>query len=184
MQTGFGRLGDYFWGFEMHNIVPDIVILGKPMGNGHPIAAVVTTEEISDAFATGMEFFSSFGGNPVSCEAANAVLEVIEEEKLMQNAKDTGNYFLCSLTSLQKDYPVIGDIRGSGLFIGIEFINNEEKPDTKFAEMVNNSLKQHFILAGTDGPVLKIKPPLCFNKKNTDFFIEKLNEILKNHLPQ
>ena len=182
VQTGFGRLGDYFWGFEMHDIVPDIVILGKPMGNGHPIAAVVTTKEISDAFSTGMEFFSSFGGNPVSCEAANAVLDVIEEEKLKQNAKETGDYFLSSLTSLQKDFPVIGNIRGSGLFIGIEFINNEEKPYTKFAEMVNNNLKQHFILAGTDGPVLKIKPPLCFNKKNTDFFIEKLNGILKNHL--
>ena len=183
VQTGFGRLGDYFWGFEMHDIVPDIVILGKPMGNGHPVAAVVTTEKISNAFATGMEFFSSFGGNPVSCEAANAVLEVIEEEKLKQNAKETGDYFLSSLKSLQKDFPAIGDIRGSGLFIGIEFINNEEKPDTKFAEMVNNSLKQHFILAGTDGPVLKIKPPLCFNKSNVDLFIEKLNEILKNHFP-
>jgi len=183
VQTGFGRLGDYFWGFEMHDIIPDIIILGKPMGNGHPVAAVVTTEGISDAFATGMEFFSSFGGNPVSCEAANAVLEVIEEEKLKQNAKETGDYFFSSLKSLQKDFPAIGDIRGSGLFIGIEFINNEEKPDTKFAEMVNNSLKQHFILAGTDGPVLKIKPPLCFNKNNTDYFVEKLNEILKNHSP-
>ncbi len=183
VQTGFGRLGDYFWGFEMHGIVPDLVILGKPMGNGHPVAAVVTTEKISNAFATGMEFFSSFGGNPVSCEAANAVLEVIEEEKLKQNAKETGDYFLSSLKSLQKDFPAIGDIRGSGLFIGVEFINNEEKPDTKFAEMVNNSLKQHFILAGTDGPVLKIKPPLCFNKSNVDLFIEKLNEILKYHFP-
>ncbi len=184
VQTGFGRLGDYFWGFEKHDIVPDLVILGKPMGNGHPIAAVVTTEEISNTFATGMEFFSSFGGNPVSCEAANAVLEVIEEEKLKQNAKETGDYFLNSLNSLQKDFHAIGDIRGSGLFIGIEFINNEEKPDTKFAEMVNNKLKQHFILAGTDGSVLKIKPPLCFNKKNTDIFIEELNGILKNYLPQ
>jgi 4-aminobutyrate aminotransferase-like enzyme len=183
VQTGFGRLGDYFWGFEMHGIIPDLVILGKPMGNGHPIAAVVTTEEISNAFATGMEFFSSFGGNPVSCEAANAVLEVIEEEKLMQNAKVTGDYFLSSLSSLQKDFSEIGDIRGSGLFIGIEFINKDGKPDTKFTEMVNNRLKQHFILAGTDGPyenVLKIKPPLCFNKNNTDYFVEKLSEILKN----
>ncbi|MCH7658657.1 MAG: aminotransferase class III-fold pyridoxal phosphate-dependent enzyme [Bacteroidetes bacterium] len=183
VQTGFGRLGDYFWGFELHGIIPDLVILGKPMGNGHPVAAVVTTEEISNAFATGMEFFSSFGGNPVSCEAANAVLEVIEEEKLMQNAKETGDYFISSLNSLQKDFPAIGDIRGSGLFIGIEFINKDGKPDTKFAEMVNNRLKQHFILAGTDGPyenVLKIKPPLCFNKSNTDFFMEELNEILNN----
>jgi len=183
VQTGFGRLGDYFWGFEKHDIIPDIVILGKPMGNGHPIAAVVTTKEISDAFATGMEFFSSFGGNPVSCEAANAVLEVIEEEKLMQNAKETGDYFLSLLNSLQKEFHAIGDIRGSGLFIGIEFINNNGEPDAKFAEMVNNGLKQYYILAGTDGPVLKIKPPLCFNKKNTDFFIEELNEILKNYSP-
>ena len=91
---------------------------------------------------------------------------------------------MCSLTSLQKDFPVIGDIRGSGLFIGIEFINKNREPDTKFAEMVNNSLKQHYILAGTDGPVLKIKPPLCFNKSNTDFFIEKLNGILNINLPQ
>lgn len=181
VQTGFGRLGNHFWGFEMHDIVPDMVILGKPMGNGHPIAAVVTTEEISDAFATGMEFFSSFGGNPVSCEAANAVLEVLKDEGLVENAKKNGDYFLTSLTSLQKDFTAIGDVRGSGLFLGVEFINQEGNPDIKLAEQVDIELKQRFILTGTDGSVLKIKPPLCFSKKNTDQFIEELSKILKNY---
>ncbi len=182
VQTGFGRLGNYFWGFEMHGIVPDIVILGKPMGNGQPIAAVVTTEGIADAFANGMEFFSSFGGNPVSCECAASVLEIIEEEKLQENALQAGSYFKNKLKELQQMYKCFGDVRGDGLFLGIEFTDPSGKPDATTAAYVKNELKNNFILTGTDGPydnVLKIKPPLCFNKSNVDFFVDKLDLLMK-----
>jgi ethanolamine-phosphate phospho-lyase len=183
VQTGFGRLGNWFWGFEMHDIVPDIVILGKPMGNGHPIAAVVTTEAIAESFANGMEFFSSFGGNPVSCAVGKTVLEIIQEEKLQENAIVVGNYFKMKLKEVQAHHSEIGDIRGEGLFIGIEFTTADGKPDSSKAAAVKNELKNNFILTGTDGPynnVIKIKPPLCFSKKNVDEFMETFKSTLKN----
>ena len=125
VQTGFGRLGTHFWGFEMHDVIPDIVIMGKPMGNGHPIAAVITTNEIAETFANGMEFFTSFGGNPVSCAVALEVLNTIQEEGLQENAKIIGEYLLKGLLEIQKQFDCIGDVRGKGLFIGIEFINKQ-----------------------------------------------------------
>jgi 4-aminobutyrate aminotransferase-like enzyme len=125
VQTGFGRLGDFFWGFEAHDVVPDIVILGKPMGNGHPIGAVVTTNEISKSFESGVEFFSSFGGNPVSCAIGMSVLKVIEEEKLQENAKIVGDYYKKLLLILKDKFDCIGDVRGSGLFLGIELIDDK-----------------------------------------------------------
>lgn len=183
VQVGFGRLGKWFWGYEMHGIIPDIVILGKPMGNGHPIGAVITTTEIADSFSRGMEFFSSFGGNPVSCEAANAVLEIIENEGLQQNARETGDYYIESLKQLAAEHSIIGDIRGAGLFIGIEFTLEEGGPGTDIAKLVKNSLKENYILTGTDGPynnVIKTKPPLCFNRQNVDSIVTEIDKILKN----
>ena len=184
VQTGFGRLGNVFWGYEEHNVIPDLVILGKPMGNGHPIGAVVCTSEIAEAFNNGMEFFSSFGGNPVSCAIGQAVLNVIEEEKLQQNAKNVGNYYLRELSKLQQKYACIGDVRGSGLFIGFEFVKNRLtlEPDTQLAQKVKNELREKFILVSTDGPynnVIKSKPPLCFSKENVDEVIFSVNNILK-----
>lgn len=184
VQTGFGRLGSHFWGFEMHGIIPDIVILGKPMGNGHPVAAVVTTEGIADAFANGMEFFSSFGGNPVSCAVTAKVLDIMEEEQLIQNAYTVGNTFIAELKKLQSEFSCIGDIRGSGLFLGVEFIDSSGKPHTRLANHIKKELKANFVLIGTDGPydnVLKIKPPLCFTKQNVDRMIALLHQILKNN---
>jgi len=183
VQTGFGRLGDVFWGFEQHDVIPDIVILGKPIGNGHPMGAVVCTDKIAEAFNNGMEFFSSFGGNPVSCAIGNAVLNVIEEEQLQQNAKSVGDYYLQELRKLQQKYECIGDVRGSGLFIGFEFVKNRItlEPDTELAQNVKNELREKFILVSTDGPfdnVIKSKPPLCFSKENVDEVIGKLEEIL------
>jgi len=181
VQTGFGRLGKWFWGFEMHGVVPDMVVLGKPMGNGHPIAAVITTSEIADAFANGMEFFSSFGGNPVSCEAANVVLTVIENENLQRNAEEVGAYFKHQLLALKAYHPCLADIRGEGLFLGIEFLSIDGRPDKDKAHWVKDELKKNFILTGTDGPnenVIKIKPPLCFDKKNVDEFISRLSRVL------
>ncbi len=183
VQTGFGRLGDFFWGFEAQQVIPDIVILGKPMGNGHPMGAVVCTDEIAEAFNNGMEFFSSFGGNPVSCAIGKAVLEVLEEEKLQQNAKSVGDYYLHELTKLQQKHECIGDVRGSGLFIGFEFVKNRFtlEPDTELAQKVKNELRNRFILVSTDGPfdnVIKSKPPLCFTRENVDEVIGNLGKIL------
>lgn len=169
VQTGFGRMGSHFWGFEKHGVVPDMVVLGKPMGNGHPMGAVVTTDEIAEAFNNGMEFFSSFGGNPVSCAIGMAVLEVIEEEELQKNALETGGYFMNELRKLQKEFPQIGDVRGSGLFIGIDLVTEPQtrEPNTQLAQYLKNKLRENYILVSTDGPydnVIKMKPPLCFGR--------------------
>ncbi|MCL4118079.1 UNVERIFIED_CONTAM: hypothetical protein GTU68_062693, partial [Idotea baltica] len=176
VQVGFGRMGSTFWGFEMHNVVPDIVTIGKPMGNGHPMAAVITTTEIADAFVSGMEYFSSFGGNPVSCAIGNAVLDVIEIDNLQQNSLEIGNYFKTELQKLQNNYEQIGEVRGQGLFLGVELVTDKQtfEPNTTLATKIKESLKLNGILVGTDGPhnsVIKIKPPLCFTQQNVDEFV-------------
>ncbi|MEO8712873.1 MAG: aminotransferase class III-fold pyridoxal phosphate-dependent enzyme [Parafilimonas sp.] len=188
VQTGFGRMGDFFWGYEAQNVVPDIVIIGKPMANGHPMGAVITTNEIAESFSKGVEFFSSFGGNPVSCAIGLSVLEVIEEEKLQAHAKMVGDYYTSLFLSLQKKYACIGDIRGSGLFLGVEIVKeNNGETDRKLAHHIKNELRNKYILISTDGPddnVLKTKPPLCFTKENakevTDTIDEVLNEYYNN----
>jgi ethanolamine-phosphate phospho-lyase len=184
VQTGFGRLGRWFWGFEMQGVVPDIVMLGKPMGNGHPLAAVVATTEIARSFENGMEFFSSFGGNSVSCAVGLAVLDVLEEENLPQNALEIGDYLKANLNDLKKQFPVIGDVRGAGLLLGIEFVKDPDtlEPYAALAGQVKNRLKASRILVGTDGPfknVIKIKPPLCIDKKDADIFLRALEEALR-----
>lgn len=183
VQTGFGRVGNNFWAFEEHDIIPDIVTLGKPMGNGHPIAAVITTKEIAKKFNNGMEYFNSFGGNPVSCAVGNAVLEVIEKEQLQNHAKETGNYFLNSLKALQKKYYyIISEVRGRGLFLGIDIINEKTNlPDSFLASKIINYMRDNGILVSTDGPyknVIKIKPPMPFNKNNVDFFLSIFNDVI------
>ena len=185
VQTGFGRLGEYFWGFEAQKVIPDIVIIGKPMGNGHPMGAVITTQEIADSFNEGVEFFSSFGGNPVSCAIGLAVLNVIEEEKLQENAKEIGKKYKTLLMELQNEFECIGDIRGNGLFIGVELVKNTDslEPDNKLANFIKNELRNLNILVSTDGPydsVIKSKPPLCFNKENVEQVVETLNNILQS----
>ncbi len=181
VQVGFGRLGDYFWGYEMYDVIPDMVIIGKPMGNGHPIGAVVTTTEIAESFANGLEFFSSFGGNPVSCAIGNAVLDVIEEERLQEHAKKVGDYLIQQLKALQKSHIELADVRGSGLFLGVEILDANGAPNTALASKIKNGLREKFILVSTDGPydnVLKIKPPLSFNCSDADTLIQAIREIL------
>ena len=185
VQTGFGRVGNFFWGFEEHGIIPDIVTLGKPMGNGHPIAAVVTTKKIANKFNNGMEYFNSFGGNPVSCSIGNAVLDVIENQKLQKHAKITGDYFLKSLNRIKSKFSkLISEVRGRGLFLGIDLINNENNlPNEKLATLIINKMRKRGILLSTDGPyhnVIKIKPPMTFNKDNVDLVCFELNNIFKN----
>lgn len=183
VQTGFGRMGDHFWGYEAQEVVPDMVILGKPMGNGHPMGAVVTTEEIAASFSKGVEFFSSFGGNPVSCAIGLSVLEVIEEEKLQENARMVGNYYTELFKSLQASHECIGDVRGSGLFLGVEIVQPGTKnPATRLAAWIKNELRERNILISTDGPhdnVLKTKPPLCFSKSNAKEVVDTIEDILK-----
>jgi ethanolamine-phosphate phospho-lyase len=183
VQTGFGRVGDSFWGFEQHGVVPDMVVLGKPMGNGHPMGAVVCTQEIAESFEKGVEFFSSFGGNPVSCAIGLAVLEVMEEEGLQENAKVAGNYYKSLFLELQKNHDCIGDVRGSGLFLGVDLVRpGTKEEDPLLAKTIKNKLREQFILISTDGPkdsVLKTKPPLIFTKENALQVVEEMDRVLK-----
>ena len=185
VQTGFGRLGDYFWGFEAQDVIPDMVIIGKPMANGHPMGAVVCTDEIDESFSKGVEFFSSFGGNPVSCVIASNVLEVIEEEKLQENAKTVGDYYKSLFVNLQEKFGCIGDVRGNGLFIGIEIVkDNSIEPDSEIAQLIKTQLRNHNILISTDGPfdsVLKTKPPMCFTKENALLVTTQIEKILETY---
>jgi 4-aminobutyrate aminotransferase-like enzyme len=184
VQTGLGRVGSHFWAFETQNVIPDIVTIGKPLGNGHPIAAVVTTPEIAASFDNGMEYFNTFGGNPVSCAVGLAVLDVIEEERLQENALNVGAYLKSGLEELKSRHPVIGDVRGIGLFMGVELVLDPETraPGGKQAAYVAEQMKQRGILISTDGPghnVLKIKPPMVFSEANRDELIGTLEQILK-----
>lgn len=181
VQVGFGRLGSCFFGYELQDVVPDIVVLGKPIGNGFPLAAVITTPEIAASFDNGMEFFSTFGGNPVACAAGLAVLEVLEEEGLQENARVVGEYWLKALRELNCE--LIGDVRGLGLFLGVELVRDRAtlEPASAEASRVVNLLRERGILAGTDGPhhnVIKLRPPLCFRKEDADRFVAIFDEVL------
>ena len=181
VQVGCGRLGKSFWGFEIHNVIPDIITIGKPLGNGHPIGAVVCTKEIAESFANGMEFFNTFGGNPVSCSIGTEVLKFVKNQKLQKKSKYLGDYFKGELIKLSKKFEIIGDIRGQGLFLGIEFVNSEMSPLNEETRYIVNRLKKFGILSSVDGPennVIKIKPPLTFSKHNCDMFILYLSKIL------
>ncbi|XP_011410196.2 PREDICTED: alanine--glyoxylate aminotransferase 2-like [Amphimedon queenslandica] len=182
IQSGFGRVGTHFWAFEQHGVIPDIVTIGKPMGNGHPVAAVITTKEIADRYAaTGVEYFNTFGGNPVSMAIASAVLDVIDEEKLQERAETVGGYLMKELREAQKDFKQIGDVRGSGLMVGVELVKDGE-PDKELASIVAKRMSNEFMIFiltdGMDGNVLKIKPPICIDKENVDHFVSSLKQIL------
>lgn len=183
IQIGFGRLGKNFWGFEYHGLEPDIVTVGKSMGNGHPLSAVITTREIAEHFNNGMEYFNSFGGNPVSSTIGHEVLKIIKDEDLQKNAKNVGSYLKGMLLELQKDYSLIGNVRGEGLFLGIEIVNSNGslEPLAKVAKYIVNEMKKKRALLSTDGPdenVIKIKPPIVFNEQNADFIVENLRSII------
>ncbi|MCR4396177.1 MAG: aminotransferase class III-fold pyridoxal phosphate-dependent enzyme [Candidatus Saccharicenans sp.] len=183
VQVGFGRPGYFFWGFESQEASPDIVTLGKPIGNGHPIGAVITTADIARRFATGMEYFNTFGGNPVSCAAGLAVLEAIEEENLQENARRVGDYFLRELRKLQKRHRLVGEVRGRGLFLGVELVRDRKtlEPATAEAKDIIEKMKDRGILLSTDGPfrnVIKIKPPLVFTSNDVDRVVENLDLVL------
>ncbi|PKA82575.1 hydroxylysine kinase /5-phosphonooxy-L-lysine phospho-lyase [Ulvibacter sp. MAR_2010_11] len=180
VQTGFGRMGKTFWAFELYNVIPDIVTMGKPAGNGHPLAIVVCTKAVAEKFANGMEFFNTFGGNPVSSAIGRTVLEIIEDEKLQENALEVGEFLKSELKNLQKEFPIIGDVRGEGLFLGFELNDSQKKPLADHASYLANRMKDLGILMSTDGPdynVLKIKPPLVFSKENAKELIFRLKTV-------
>jgi len=189
VQVGFGRLGTHFWGFATQNVIPDIVVFGKPIGNAFPLAAVVTTREIAKRFDNGMEFFSTFGGNPIACAAGLAVLDVVEEEQLQENAARVGRHLRSRLEQLQEKHALIGDVRGSGLFLGLDLVRDRTTraaaPD--HASYIVNRLRENGILTGTDGPhhnVLKLRPPLIFSNADADLFASALDEVLREDAAQ
>ncbi|XP_006534388.1 5-phosphohydroxy-L-lysine phospho-lyase isoform X3 [Mus musculus] len=186
IQVGFGRIGKHFWAFQLEgeDFVPDIVTMGKSIGNGHPVACMATTQAVSRAFeATGVEYFNTFGGNPVSCAVGLAVLDVLKTEQLQAHATNVGSFLLEHLTQQKAKHPIIGDVRGTGLFIGVDLIKDEtlRTPATEEAEYLVSRLKENYILLSIDGPgknILKFKPPMCFNVDNAQHVVAKLDDIL------
>ena len=183
VQTGFGRLGRAFWGFEQQGVVPDIVVLGKPIANGFPLGAVVTTRAIAAAFDNGMEYFSTYGGNPVACAAGLAVLDVVEDEHLEAAAATHGDFLLGEFHALRERHEVIGDVRGMGLFLGIELVADRDSRSPAAAETARlaNRLCELGVLAGIDGPdhnVLKLRPSMVATRADHERLVEVLDRSL------
>jgi len=186
VQTGLGRTGTHFWGYSTHNVEPDIVVLGKPLANGHPMAAVVTTRDIAASFANGMEFFSSFGGSTMSCAIGLEVLKITEDDGLQHNAYEVGSFLIEGLKDLASRHPLIGEVRGSGLFIGVELVEDSETlhPATRQTKYVVNRMREERILIGSDGAydnVLKIRPPLTFAKSDAELLLGALGAVLREN---
>ncbi|MEO1836791.1 MAG: aminotransferase class III-fold pyridoxal phosphate-dependent enzyme [Akkermansiaceae bacterium] len=184
VQTCYGRIGNAFYAFEQQGVVPDIVVLGKPIGNGHPLAAVITRGDLADSFDNGMEFFSTFGGSTLSCVIGKKVLEVTQREGLQQHAATVGQKLLEGFKQLKHKHPLIGDVRGAGLFLGIELVVDRDslEPAASEASEISNALKDAGILIGTDGPhhnVLKIRPPMPFDDDNADELLSALDQVLE-----
>jgi len=186
VQVGFGRAGTHMWAFQTYgkDVIPDIVTIAKPMGNGHPVGAVITTPEIAASFgATGVEYFNTYGGNPVSCAIASAVLDVIENEKLMEHAVNIGNILVNGAKKLAEKYQIIGDVRGRGMFFGIDLVKDRKtrEPHTAAAAHILAKLKEMKILLQSDGPhdnVLKFKSPLVFSQDNAETLLKALDGVM------
>jgi 4-aminobutyrate aminotransferase-like enzyme len=182
VQGAFGRLGK-MWGHQQYNIIPDIIITGKPMGNGHPIASVITKEKFADTFQEDGRYFNTFGGNPVSCAAGMAVLDVMEKEKLIENVNEVGAYIQMRLQNLLEKYDCIGDVRGSGLFFGLEMVKSKisKEHDGELTHKLINAMAKNGVLIRSTGPkksVLKMRPPIIFSKDNADFLLDTLDKTL------
>ncbi len=181
VQTGLGRLGDYYFGFEHQGAVPDIVVLGKPIGNGHPLGVVVTTRDIADSFDNGIEFFSTFGGSTLSCRIGKTVLDIVDDEGLQDNARVMGLRLMNGLKKLETRFSCVGDVRGMGLFLGVELVNPDGSEGTEICRYVKNRMRDHRILIGSEGPrdnILKIRPPLTIEADDVDMILEVLQDIL------
>lgn len=183
VQTGIGRLGHWFWGFEQQDAAPDVVVLGKPLGNGYPLAAVAMTSEIADAFVEGPEFFATFGGSSAACAAGAAVLDVLRNEELPERARETGDFLLREIRALGQRHELIGDVRGFGLFLGVDLVRDRQGREaaTEEAARIKNLLRDKRVLLGLEGPennVLKIRPPMSFDGVAAEEFLGRLDEVL------
>ena len=186
VQVGFGRVGSHFWAFELQDVVPDIVTLGKPIGNGQTLGAVITRREIAEEFANGMEYFNTFGGSQVSCSVGMAVIDVIENENLIQNASKTGNWLKNKLEELKSSFPLIGDVRGEGFFLGIELVLDPKtkEPAPMHASYLVERMKSRKILLSTEGPghnVIKFKPPMVFSRNDARRLLIELENVLSEY---
>ena len=183
VQPGFGRTGNNFWGYQADGFVPDLVTMGKPMGNGHPLAGIVTRSDIVEPFAAKGRYFNTFGGNPVSCAAGLAVLDVLEQEDLQQNALEVGGYLVDGLRSVAERHAVIGDVRGSGFFLALELVEDRERktPATSLARKVVNGLRDRGLLTSSIGPdanILKLRCPMVFSRENADYALDIIDTTL------
>lgn len=182
VQPGFGRTGEAMWGFQRHGLLPDLVSLGKPMGNGYPVAGLVMQPRVIEAFGSKARYFNTFGGNAVAAATALAVLEVVENERLMDNARIVGGVFADGLRGLAKTHPVLGELRAVGLFLGQDIVDAEGRPDAARAGHIVNRLREAGVLISATGPkghVLKIRPPLVFSAENVAYFLDRLDGVLK-----
>lgn len=187
VQSGLCRLGDHLWGFEDSDVVPDIVTMGKPIGDGHPLAAVVTTPAIAQAFSEKFHYFNTFGGNPVSAAVGLAVLDVIEQEGILQNVHDVGLHLVENLRALARQYPRIADVRGKGLFYGLEIVKEPGslEADQELATSIAEGMREAGVLLSTTGPfnnVVKIRPPMVFSRANADQLVDSLEKVLSTLL--
>lgn len=183
VQPGFGRTGEAFWGFERHGVVPDIVTMGKPMGNGHPVAGLAVQPEVMAAFGRQCRYFNTFGGNPVSMAAASAVLDVLQQGALQANAQAVGQYLMAGLRQLGEKHALIGQVRGAGLFIGVELVTDRGRrtPATAEAARVVNGLRQAGVLLSATAEaahILKLRPPLVFERAHADLLVQSLDDVL------
>ncbi len=181
VQPGFGRTGAGMWGFTRHGVVPDLVTMGKPMANGMPVSAMAARADVLARFAEQVPYFNTFGGNPVSMAAAAAVLDVIEEQRLISNAATVGGDLRAELTRLAAGNPRLGQVRGAGLYIGVEVLDGDGAPDRDAARWIINEMRERGVLisvCGADGNVLKIRPPLVFSMSDVDRFIAELTAVL------
>jgi 4-aminobutyrate aminotransferase-like enzyme len=184
VQTGFGRIGTHFWAFQAHNVVPDIVVLGKPIANGYPMGAVITTRAIAERFDNGMEFFSTFGGSTAACAAGLATLRATVEDALQAHALKVGEYLRARLRELQARHATIGDVRGSGLFLGVELVKDRAtlEPATEDAANVVLRMRELGVLVGTDGPhhnVIKIRGPMPLTERDADCVVSAMARALR-----
>jgi 4-aminobutyrate aminotransferase-like enzyme len=184
VQPGFGRTGDGMWGFSRHGLRPDIVTMGKPMGNGHPVAAMVARPDLLERFGEQTRYFNTFGGNPVSCAVGMAVLDVIETEGLIENARLVGAHLRDGLLDIAERRALIGDVRGAGLFLGVELVTDRatKTPATEATARLVNGLREKRVLISASGPaanVLKIRPPLVFTRAHADLFLTAMDEVLR-----
>lgn len=182
VQTGLGRLGEYYFAFEHQEAMPDIVVLGKPIGNGHPLGVVVTTKAIAESFDNGIEYFSTFGGSNLSCRMGKEVLDIVDDEGLQENAAKMGARLMDGLKQIESNHAAVGDVRGIGLFIGVELINPDGSEATDICAYVKNRMRDHRILIGSEGPkdnILKIRPPLTIDPEDIDMILQVFDEVLQ-----